>query len=367
MRPVLGDLLAATSGHIDAVTRWQEPLPPAAARAAVAELARLLTTMARCANAFVLADDSGPPHVLELAARAEWDARAGLRRAAVRMRVAVSVLGDQGETRNYDHAAVVRLAQAADCLAAGHDLLQTHFRLGPFGSRHGNSRWAPVITSTQVNHVLLAAMAGYAHRIAPWVIRLPVANPADEALPPPARIAVSAACQWLRAAEAAAWASSHHQPHDTAETRTLLYAIPVNTAPYRHPPGAGETVPRLCQGTIATAERLRHLTHATAGRPHQPGTVTAASWQRIAHGAAITGHCSEMILRSLTEPASQLAAVPNAAASPCPFSPSATASQHGCPSHSHNRVRSRPPSATSPSATPQSSPAPPTSTTQPTT
>jgi hypothetical protein len=237
----------------------------------------------------------------------------------------------------------MRLAEAADCLAAGHDLLQTHFSLGPFGSRHGNSRWAPVITSAPVNHALLAEMAGYAHRIAPWVIWLTVADPPDEALPATARVAVSAACQRLRAAEAAAWAASHHH-HGTADEHRLLRGIPVNTAPPRHSPGTEETVPRLCRGTISTAERLRHPTRAFASQPHQPGTVTAASWQRIAQGAAITGHCSELILRSLAEPASQLSTAPDATA-----------------------ALARAASATSPSATRQSSPAHPTSTKRPTT
>jgi hypothetical protein len=229
------------------------------------------------------------------------------------MRVAASVLGGNDDDRDYDHPAVAHLTAAANCLAAGHDLLQTHFSVGEFGSRHGTSPWAPVITSAPVNHALLADMAGYAHRIAPWAIQLTVPHPHDEALPSPARVAVSRACQLLRAAEAACWAATRYQ-HATADARILLRAIPANTAPSRHTPGPEETVPGLCVGTIITAERLRYLTRAFASRSHQQVTVTGATRQRIAQGAAITGHCSELILRSLAEPASQLSNVPDAMA-----------------------------------------------------
>ncbi|HEY5984757.1 MAG TPA: hypothetical protein VIV12_00035, partial [Streptosporangiaceae bacterium] len=314
MRPVLGEFLAAAGEHIDAATKSNAPIPYEAACAAVRELARLLTTMAGCANAFIRHDPPQPPAVLELPARADWDARTGLRRAAVRMRVAVSVLNDREENGDYDHPAVAHLTAAADCLATGHDLLQTHFSLGPFGSRHGNSRWAPVITSTTVNHALTAHMGAYADRIAPWAIRLTGAHPPDVGLPLQARIAVGTACQRLRAAAAASWAASRYQPA-IGDAHALLRVIPLNTAPPRHSPSNGETLPGLWRGTITTAERLRHLTRSFASRPHQPGTFTAAARQRIAQGAAITGHCSELILRTLTEPgANQLSNAPDAMA-----------------------------------------------------
>ncbi len=305
MRPSLGDFLAAASRHVDAATDCGEPLPPKAMGAALREAARLLAVMAHFASAFTLDDQTVPPPSLEVPERADWDARTGLRRAAVRMRVAASVLGGNDEDHDYDHPAVARLTAAANCLAAGHDLLQTHFSVGRFGSRHGNSPWAPVITSAPVNYALLTEMVGYAHRIARWAIRLTVAHAQDEALPPPARVAVSRTCQLLRAAEAASWAASQCE-HGTADARILLRAIPVNTAPSRHSPGPEETVPGLCVGTNITAERLRYLTRAFASRPHQQVTVTGASRQRIAQGAAITGHCSELILRSLAVPGSHL-------------------------------------------------------------
>jgi len=39
---------------------------------------------------------------------------------------------------------------AADYLAAGRDLVQTHFTEGPFGGREDNSYWAPLVTSGPV-------------------------------------------------------------------------------------------------------------------------------------------------------------------------------------------------------------------------
>ncbi len=255
MRPLLGDFLARASDHIDAAANCGEPLPPQAARAAVRELARLLTTMAGCASAFTLPGQTHPPHSLEAPERAEHDARAALRHAAVRMRVAASVLGDNEEPRDHTHPAIARLAAAADCLAAGHDLLQTHFTHDWPRARRGNSPWAPLITSTPVSQALLAETAGYACRLAPWAIKLTVTRTPDQALPPPARVAVGTACQWLRVADAAAWEARHHQTR-AAEGHTLLRAIPANTAPPRHPPSAAESVPSLCAGTVTTAERL---------------------------------------------------------------------------------------------------------------
>ncbi len=92
-------------------------------------------------------------------------------------------------------------------------------------------------------------------------------------------------------------------PPGTAAGHALLHAIPINLPPPRHPPRGGLLVPELCAGTVVTAERLRHLAHLTAIRGHHPKAALAASWHRTAQAAAITGHCSELILRQLANPA----------------------------------------------------------------
>jgi hypothetical protein len=302
MRPFLGDFLALASEHIDTASSDSAPLPPGAACAVVCELGRVTAAMARYPAAFVLHDETDAAHHLDAPARAVRDATTALRFAAVRMRAAVGALGDDHGDQN--HPAAARLSAAAGYLSAGHDLLQAHFAPGPFGSRIGASPWAPVIVSAPVSAALVAEMGRYAGRLAPWAIRLPAARGPSEALPARTQVAISAACQWLRMAEAAAWATGHHRD-GVAAGRAVLRAIPANVVPPRHLPAGGEPVPALCAGVAATAERLRHLAHAAAARRHPPEATASTSWQRTAQGAAITAHCGELLLHRLTEPAVQ--------------------------------------------------------------
>jgi hypothetical protein len=301
MRPLLGDFLTAAGEHIDAAISEDPQLPAETVGAVVGELGRLTGVMARCVDAFVLDDQTGAAGLVDVRALAVLDARSALRRAAARMRGAVDALGDDGDDAR--HLAAARLSAATGCLAAGHDLLQAHFAPGPAGSRYGNSPWAPAIVSAPVNAALVTEMGRYAGRLAPWMLAV-AATPSEETLPAPARVAISAACRWLRVAEAATWAASH-APGAVTE-HALLRAIPANVCPPRCPPGGGETMPDLCAGAIATAERLCHLAHATANRASDPQIRLAVSWQRTAQGASITGHCSELILRQLAESAAHI-------------------------------------------------------------
>jgi hypothetical protein len=300
MRPLLGDFLVAASDHIDAATSDIPQLSADAARAMIKELDRLTAVMARTANAFVV-DDGTDPARLDAPALTALDAQAALRHAAARMHTAAAVLGEGGDDDR--HPAGARLTAAAAHLSAGHDLLQSHFAPQQSGTRHGNSLWAPAIVSTPVNMALTAVIGDYASRLAPWMLELATA-PLSRTLPAPARVAISAACRWLRIAEAAAWALNR-QPGTIAE-QALLRAIPVNAPPPRLSPRGGEPVPDLCAGAIATAERLRHLAHVPATGTDSAQTGLATTWQRTAQGAAITGHCSELILRQLADSAAKL-------------------------------------------------------------
>jgi hypothetical protein len=58
-----------------------------------------------------------------------------------------------------------RLDEMATVLAAGRDLLHTHFAPGPQGRVH-RSAWAPIITSEQVNRALLAELGALARPVA---------------------------------------------------------------------------------------------------------------------------------------------------------------------------------------------------------
>jgi hypothetical protein len=299
MRPLLGDFLTSASGHIDAAT-GDRHLGADSAPSAVRELARLTVVMVRCAEAFARDDGDDSRHLLDAHGLAMLDARSALRHAYVCMRAAWGALG--GGSDDAQHAAAC-LSVAADGLAAGHDLLQTHFTTDQSGWRHGNSPWAPAIVSQQVNAALITEIGSYAGRLAPWALPLAAAIP-EGRLPAPARVAIGAGCRWLWVAEAAARVVRDHP--GAAAGQALLHSIPVNLPPSRYPPRGGEPVPQLCAGTASTAERLGHLAYLTAARGYPPRAVLATCWQRTAHAAAITGHCSELILRQLTEPAARL-------------------------------------------------------------
>ena len=296
MRPLLGDFLAAASRHLDAATGDLHP-GAEASPSVVGELFRLTAVMAHCADAFTAEDQSDSRPLKDARELAMADARSALRQAAARMRAA---WGAHTEAGDDSPPAAMCLAAAADNLAAGRDLLHTHFTTDQFGWRHGTSPWAPAIASRHVNGALVSEIGSYAGRLAAWAIELAAADSAGR-LPPQARVAISEGCRWLWVAEAAARVVRHHP--GTATGHALLHAIPINLPPPRHPPHGGLPVPELCAGTIITAERLRHLAHTVAIRGHHPKAALAASWQRTAQAAAITSHCSELILRQLTQPA----------------------------------------------------------------
>jgi hypothetical protein len=63
-------------------------------------------------------------------------------------------------------------------------------------------------------------------------------------------------------------------------------------------------------GAAQTAERLRHAAPGLASQSRWPLTATVTSWRRSALAAAIVGHSSELLLRSLAARAQHLAASP---------------------------------------------------------
>lgn len=295
MRPLLGDFLTAASRHLAATGDLglaAEVSPPV-----VHELVRLTKVMAHCADAFAGDDRSDSRHLKDAPELAVLHARSALRQAARRMHTAWELLGDGSDAAR--PATAVHLAAATDNLQAGHDLLQTHFTTDQSGWRQGTSFWAPAIASQQVNAALVSEMGRYAGHLTTLALQLAAAN-SGESLPARARMAISEGCRWLWVAEAASRVVSHHP--GVVAGLALLHAIPINLPPSRLAPRDGLPIPELCAGTVITAERLRHLAYIGASRGYHPKAALAASWQRTAQAAAITGHCSELILRQLAEP-----------------------------------------------------------------
>lgn len=157
MRPLLGDFLSAASRHLDAAT-GDLCVAAEVSPSVVHELVRLTTVMTHCADAFAGDDRSDSRRPKDATELAVLHARSALRQVATRMQAAGELLGDGGDTLR--PAGALHLSTAADNLAAGHDLLQTHFGTDQSGWRHGTSPWAPAIASQQINAALVSEMVG---------------------------------------------------------------------------------------------------------------------------------------------------------------------------------------------------------------
>jgi len=302
--PALGEFLQPAAGHLNAAVSSPSDLPDEARDAAIQELGRVVTALARYLRDLPLPDEFDPAldPMLKPAARAGAEARQALQWAAA------SLLPDPGRPpgdagSDAPHPVVRHLAAAADLLAAGADLLHTHFT-GPPAAHTARSYWAPVILSWPVTSALLDEVAACARLLAPWTAHLSVTGPYQ---PGGRQAAASAglhiASRWLWAAGAAVHAAQQDHP-PAAEARDLLAAIPLNAPPDALLPAEPEPVPGLCRGITITAERLRHAASTASAR--QAPATTSVSWRRDALASAITTHSSAFILRMLTQRAGQL-------------------------------------------------------------
>jgi hypothetical protein len=304
MTPVFGEFLHRATRHITAATCSPADLPGETGDAVTRELSRLVTTLARYLGDLPLPDEFDPAlnPALKPEVRAASEARQALQWAAASLLPEPAVTA--GTPDADDHPAVRHLSAAADLLAAGRDLLHTHFT-GPPSIQTARTDWAAVILSWPVSSALISEVAACARRLAPWAAQLPVTGP-DE----PGRSAAAAAAglrtgsRWLWRAGAAVYGAQEDPP--SAEAMQLLAAVPLNIPPAAQPPGRPELVPQLCEGITITAERLRHATRAFAATARWAPEATSVSWRRDALASAITTHSSVFILRMLAQRARQL-------------------------------------------------------------
>jgi hypothetical protein len=240
-------------------------------------------------------------------ARAALDARIAVRRAAQSLRPgAMAVRQSCASTRQ---PVAVHLSAAATCLAAGRDLLHTHFADPMPGDGGSLSVWAEALVSRSVTHALASEVGRLAAQLAPWISRVALEGPADPAMPPIAGLALHSAGRWLWIAAASVEAASRRQP-PSPEGRPVLAAIPANLLPPLTPVSGQETLAELCDGVIITAERLRQAAAAFARRARWSAQATSQSWRRDALASAITGHGSELILHGLAHRAAGLGMSP---------------------------------------------------------
>jgi hypothetical protein len=300
---VFGDFIVPAGEHIAAAVSIPGDIPDQARCGIIQQLNRLVATLAR-----YLADIA-PPHCLDFPdglsppMLATARARNALRRAA-------KVLGEgaralEGTNADASHPAVRHLSAAADHLAAGRDLLQSHFVEGPFGGWEGGWYWASALSSEPVTEALTGTLADCARRIAPWAARLSVTGTVDGVVPSAASLGLHAATRWLWVAGASVEAAQRQHPPSAAAQR-LLAAIPPNFPSPRHPPAMGETIPELCKQTAHTSERLRQLTWSFTRQARWSPAASSQFWRRNAFASAIVGHSAESVLRMLVRRANQL-------------------------------------------------------------
>ena len=302
--PYLGEFLRPARAHI-AAARYGADLPVPAKRGVIAELDRLVATMARYLDDVALPPDFTPASTADPEARAALDARLAVRRAASSLRPAAVAVRDA--TADTAHPAAGHLSSANGYLAAGRDLLQTHFTSGPAGRPIGSSHWATVITSRPVTAALLAELAACSCQLAAWTAQLSRTGSLYSGLPADASKGLRTASRWLRIAGTSVQAAHLQQP-PAAAGQKLLAAIPPGIPPSRQPPGNTESVPDLCAGITVTAERLRCAARAFAGPARWSPAANSLSWRRDALASAIAAHASELILRGLAERAPILGA-----------------------------------------------------------
>jgi len=302
MTAVLGDFLRPARAHITAAARSGGDLPLPARRAVITELDRLVTTMTRYLDDLVLPADFTPASTANANLRAALDTRLALRRAAASLHPAAAALRETAADNT--HPAAGHLSAANSYLAAGRDLLQTHFTTGPAGQPAGSTWWAPVITSPPVTAALLAELRACSRQLAAWTAQLSRTGSLYAGLPAAASQGLRAASRWLRTA--ASTNPAAHRLDPPAAGRRLLAGIPAGFPPPRQPPSNAEPVPELCAGITITAERLRHAARTFADQSSWSPAANSKSWRRHALASAITGHASELILASLAERARQL-------------------------------------------------------------
>jgi hypothetical protein len=302
---VAGDFLGPAGEHITAAVSFRSELPYDAQRVVICHLERLVATLGRYLAD--LCDDRSPPTGRErYAGTPVISAQLALGRAADNLRPAAAAAADTstGDT----HPAAAHLSAAADHLAAGRDLLNSHFTGGIDGTRTGTSYWAPVIASGPVTSAVLGELADYLQQLAPWVSGQSRIRRVSPGTLTSAHLALRAAQPWLHLAGTAIRAAQ--QAHYPLPARSLLDAIPANAPPPRHPPGLGEPVRELCERIPLTAERLRYAAFADAAHARWSPATGSLSWRRDALASAITSHASELILRTLAERADQLSLEP---------------------------------------------------------
>jgi len=321
-----GEVLDRARGHLDACAAVQDS---ALRGQSVAGAARLIGRAALTLSRYL--GDSAPYGVAEAItsggvdpqARAAVDAREALQLAAACLGAEGPDSGDVGE--GAADAMTARLAAAGTALAAGRDLLRTHFTRGADGEVLPRSDWSAVITSAAVTAAVLAEAGRWAQQLGVLTARLAAAAAADAGVPVAVSQRLAEGCRELLAAGVVLAAGRGGVA--AGSDAELLHAIPAWFPPERQLPGDAEPAGELAEGVAVSATRLRVIARASARTAAWSPAMTADSWRWTATGAAVICNVGEIMLTTLagqpdpsvrgTVEASQLLGAAEAAACAC--------------------------------------------------
>jgi hypothetical protein len=298
-RATFGDFLQSAHRHLDPGASASEAQVPDNLEEAIGALSRLVAVIGRYTQDLtVTLPDIGLRARPVLSAWAEARLQARDAQAASARYLAFRDPTPPGVGVAHS-AQTLGLGAAAASLRMGRDLLHTHFAPGPGGGWRERSEWAPVITSEAVTRALLVEIASFARQSADLCSVLAVSRSPDVARDGQAQGRLLAACQWLWMLDASVRAAQHHEPMGRTAGE-LLSAIPVNTLPPRRVLHGGEPVAMLCDGAIASAERVRHLAWLAADHVPASRNVTVASLRTIAENSTVISHNCASLLDTLT-------------------------------------------------------------------
>jgi hypothetical protein len=308
MTAVLGDFLRPAGENIAAAVAYRGDLADPAVPGVARELTRVIAALGSYLGDLALPDEADPGRPGDAPVRATLRTRLDLHRSALALR-------DEAWVSAQDAAAApvpltASLAEAADQLAAGHDLLLArraggqHAPWRSAAARAGHTYWAALSDSEVVTAALLAEVSGHARALAPWAARLSETVAAD-----PHVLALHAAARWLYAASGTSQAWQLHRSLPP-QARDMLYSISVTVLPPRRPPAGPESMAQLCAGITGTCSRLCEEAVDFGRREASSLAASSASWRRDALGLTVSAHASSLILRSLAERAAELGAGP---------------------------------------------------------
>ena len=186
-----GELLHSANAHIDAAARFPDvSLTAGSVTAATRQACRVVTAMSHYLDDAVPRSEYGRAvrSGMEPWMRAAVDTRGALKMAAENLsRGAGDAGGLRGPCATAADPLAAHLAGAAGALAAGRDLLDTHFVISADRTRSAHSDWSAVVASAPVARALLGEIAGWSSQLAILAGRLTLAAAADPAVGMPLR------------------------------------------------------------------------------------------------------------------------------------------------------------------------------------